>query len=379
MVLVGLNLRPLLTSVSPLLPDIRAATGMGFRTASLLTVLPVVMMGAVALLGARIHGAIGDRYGIAAGLATIALACGYRYVAVSTPELVASAVVAGSGVAIIQALMPGMIKRCYPTSTTLVMGWYAAALMGGGGLGAMLSPWGAQWMHDWHAGLGMWAVLAGSTLAWWMVARIAAAPVVMAAPPSQGFCGSRRAWLLALYFGWLNGAYTSLVAWLPAFYAERGWSMQQSGALLATMTALQVVAGLLLPLLSRRRIDRRPWLALGLIAQCVGFAGLITAPYALPFAWIAILGFGLGATFSMGLILALDHLPDPRRAGELTAFVQGIGFMLAALSPLITGLIRDMTGSFIAAWWVLAGSSVALLVITLRFHPDSYVAAIPNG
>ena len=51
LVVVGLNLRPILASVSPLLADIRSATGMGFQTAALLTTLPVVCMGLVALLG----------------------------------------------------------------------------------------------------------------------------------------------------------------------------------------------------------------------------------------------------------------------------------------------------------------------------------------
>lgn len=43
-VLTGINMRPLLTSIGPLLPDIRAASGMSY-TAALLTALPVIAMG----------------------------------------------------------------------------------------------------------------------------------------------------------------------------------------------------------------------------------------------------------------------------------------------------------------------------------------------
>src|SRR5438132_615402 len=68
LVVVGLNLRPLLTSISPLLSDIKVATGMSFEAASMLTVLPVLAMGVVALAGARINRLIGDRHGIALGL-----------------------------------------------------------------------------------------------------------------------------------------------------------------------------------------------------------------------------------------------------------------------------------------------------------------------
>jgi CP family cyanate transporter-like MFS transporter len=42
---VALNLRAFLTASSPLLGEIRAATGLDFREAALLTVLPMLAMG----------------------------------------------------------------------------------------------------------------------------------------------------------------------------------------------------------------------------------------------------------------------------------------------------------------------------------------------
>lgn len=42
-------MRPLLTSIGPLLPDIRAASGMSYTLAALLTALPVIAMGVLAL------------------------------------------------------------------------------------------------------------------------------------------------------------------------------------------------------------------------------------------------------------------------------------------------------------------------------------------
>lgn len=45
LVLIGINMRPLLTSIGPLLPQLQHATGMSFTTVSLLTALPVIAMG----------------------------------------------------------------------------------------------------------------------------------------------------------------------------------------------------------------------------------------------------------------------------------------------------------------------------------------------
>ena len=47
---VTLNLRPILTSIGPLLEDIRLGTGIGYQQAALLTALPVLCMGLVPLM-----------------------------------------------------------------------------------------------------------------------------------------------------------------------------------------------------------------------------------------------------------------------------------------------------------------------------------------
>lgn len=62
LVVLGLNLRPILSSISPLLGEIRLATGLSFQSSALLTSLPVVCMGLVALVGIRVEAQLGDRH-----------------------------------------------------------------------------------------------------------------------------------------------------------------------------------------------------------------------------------------------------------------------------------------------------------------------------
>ncbi|MFP3740075.1 MFS transporter, partial [Burkholderia sp. SIMBA_019] len=68
----------------------------------------------------------------------------------------------------------------------------------------------------------------------------------------------RRAWTLGLHFGLVNGGYTSLVAWLPAYYQQHGASVEASGSLPAALTVFQAASALLLPLAAARSTDRRP-------------------------------------------------------------------------------------------------------------------------
>jgi CP family cyanate transporter-like MFS transporter len=324
-------------------------------------------------------------------LATIAAACASRLFADAALPLLVSAALAGIGVGLVQALMPAVIKRTWPTRVGWAMGLYSAALMGGGGLGAVGSPWIARVANDWQAGLAAWALPAAlAWLVWFLVT-----PPESASPRGrhkdarwlQCF-GNRRAWLLAAYFGLINGGYSSLVAWLPHFYAQQGWRAERAGAALAWMTVAQLIAALVMPALARGRRDLRPWLAAMLLAQLAGFAGLwFNAPasgvvallgFALPVPAVAtavVLGFGLGGAFALCMVLALDHLPDPRQAGALAAFMQGFGFMIAALAPFVTGWVRESSGGFGSAWIYLGAIVVLLLPLTWFFDPRRYARA----
>jgi CP family cyanate transporter-like MFS transporter len=227
----------------------------------------------------------------------------------------------------------------------------------------------------------MWAVPAALACVCWLAlqrrtlafegrtaAHLAASPT----HPPVAIWKKRRAWALGLHFGLVNGGYTTLVAWLPAYYQQRGASVAHSGSLLAAMTVFQAASALLLPLAAASFRDRRPWLVAGLSAQLIGIVGLLAYPDALPLAWVAIAGAGLGGTFSLTLVTALDHADDHRLAGRLVAFVQGVGFIVAAISPIIAGRLRDLTGSFTAAWIMLAACIAAMIALTFAFSPRSY-------
>jgi hypothetical protein len=83
--------------------------------------------------------------------------------------------------------------------------------------------------------------------------------------------------------------------------------------------------------------------------------------------WVAMIGLGLGACFSLSLTLTLEHLRTPAEAGSLAAFVQGMGFIVTGIVPYITGWLRDVSGDFQASWTLLTCTVLAMLLVTARF------------
>lgn len=372
---LGLNLRPILTTIGPLLAEIRADTGLGLQGASLLTVIPVLCMGSVALFLPWLARWLPEHRGVACSLLAIAGACLWRLWAEHGGGLIASAALAGTGVAIVQALVPGIVKRWFPQRVPMALGLYSSSLMAGGGIAATLGPRIAH-LADWHVGLGVWALPALAALVLWATARPREATAATERGPVLNFFGNRRAWLLAIYFGAANGGYTSMIAWLPMFYRQLGWSAQDAGGLIGVMTIFQVIGAFALPLLARRTPDRRPWLMAMLVMQLCGIVGLLLSPLTGTVLWVALIGCGLGSMFPLCLTLTLDHLPDARAAGYLAAFVQGIGFIITGIIPYAVGWLREVTGGFQMPWLLLIAIVIASTATTLRFAPAGYTRAI---
>lgn len=375
--IIGLNLRPFITSIGPLAADIRAETGLGLQGMSLLTLVPMILMGLVAFVGPSLQSGIGARRSIIAALAVLGTGSVLRLFSNSGWALVATAAVIGFGVAIVQAVFPGVIKRMFPEHAARVMGLYSSMLMGGGAFGAKVSPLVADTTGDWHMGLAWLAIPAvfAVFLAW----------VYLPADNQSGPAGNvasrllrrPRTWLLMACFGLVNGGYSSAVAWLAPSYQAQGWSGPASGSLLAVMAVSQAASALFFPMLIGRDGDRRKWVWLTLLFQAAGFAGLGFWPQLAPSIWAALIGAGLGGCFALSMVVALDHLAVPAHAGALSALMQGGGFLIAAIPPWIVAVLHDLTGGYQAGWMLHLTNVIIVMVLTYRLAPHTYEKALP--
>ncbi|VVM62743.1 cyanate transporter [Pseudomonas fluorescens] len=372
-ILVALNLRPSMAAVGPLLSAIRGDIPLSFTVASLLTMLPVMAMGLAMFFGIGISQRLGEQRTVFLSLLIIGLATLSRLFIESAAELIASAVLAGIGIALIQALMPALIKSRFADNVALCMGLYVTSIMGGAAIAASFAPLVMVQTGSWRSGLAIWAILALLALLFWWSQRSQLSSTVMAATRKDSFFANSRAWLLAIFFGLGTASYTCVLAWLAPYYVEKGWSEQNAGLLLGFLTAMEVISGLVVPAIANRSRDRRAVLMALLALIIVGFCGLILSPQQFSLLWPCLLGLGIGGLFPMSLIVSLDHLDNPQRAGALTAFVQGIGYLIAGLSPLLAGMIRDRLGSFEWAWWSLTAVMGLMLLMVWRFDPRHYL------
>ncbi|MFM4731407.1 MFS transporter [Aeromonas salmonicida] len=371
-ILIGLNLRPFLTAIGPLAQAIDNRLGLGMDTLAWLTLLPLWLIGVGVLITPGLRRLTGPSQLLGAALLLLGMGNAMRFDARSGALLIASAALCGLGSALVQGVLPGLIKQTFAHKVPLVMGIFSACMMGGGALGASLTPQLAASL-DWSRALALWSLPVLLAMVWlaWKV-RLPGAAVVAIPHGEQRLITLPRSWLLIGCFGIINSGYGIVVAWLAPAYMAQGWSAQQGGELVAWLALAQTASGLGLPLLAARKLDRRPWMGLAIIMQVAGFGGLWLAPQAAPILWCMLCGAGLGGSFSLIMVIALDHLPDPRRAGTLSALMQGFGFMLAATGPWVAARLHHLSGDFAAAWqWQLGGLALMSLLV-LRLDPRGY-------
>lgn len=370
--IVGLNLRPILASVGPLFSVLQGEAGLTATQFSLLTTLPVAMMGLAALCGPWLLARAGAVRGIMLGLFILLVACSLRGFSTSLTGLMGTALLGGASIGTIQALMPALIKKAYTQTASTIMSLFSTGIMAGAAVAAASAEPLFSWLTLKPA-LAMAGVLALLALMLWL--PLVKQPQGEQTAHESVTLSSSRTGLLLLFFGVGTGAYTLVLAWLPPLYIQAGWSARSSGYMLAWLTLTEVAAGFAVSALIGKFPDRRVPLITVLLLLLAGLLCLVFSPGTTPVLSTLLLGIGIGALFPLSLIVTFDHARTPAQAGKLLSKVQGGGYMIAALMPLVAGIVRDSSVSLTSAWLVMSAGVVLLIAIAFTFKPAVNVQA----
>ncbi len=352
-VLTAFDLRTAVSSIGPLLEEVRRDVGLSAGQAGLLTALPLLCFAAVGALAGRAARGAGSERVLAVALGLVSVGSAARAVADGPVPFLACSALAFAGVAVGNVLLPVIVKQHFPRRVGPMTAVYSTVLALGAGTAAagsvplaeLAAAWGRT-ASGWRFGLGSWALPAAAAAVLWLLTRphAASAGSTRAGHPALGTVTSRRLrWALAGFFGAQALQAFVVMGWFGEFFREAGAPARTAGYLLAVVAAVSVPVSLLVPWLAGRARSQRGLVVALTLVSALALAGLLTAPLAGAWWWALLLGVGTG-NFPLALTLFGLRSATAAQTAALSVFAQSTGYVLAAAGPLLTGWLHGLAG-----------------------------------
>jgi CP family cyanate transporter-like MFS transporter len=259
--------------------------------------------------------------------------------------------VALAGIAIGNVLLPVLVKAHFPDRAGLITGVYTMTLIFGTSAAAAASVPVAHAVGNWRAGLGVWAALAVVAVLPWLRPAFTRTPAVSATSTTTTVRiranRTRLGWAMAIYFGAQALSGYATMGWLAQMFRDATFSPTAAGLLLAAVPAFGMPIALLMPTIAGRLRDLRGLVLISSAAMIASYLGLALAPHGAAVLWVALLAIGQGA-FPLSLAMIGMRARTAEGTVALSAFAQSAGYLIAALGPLLVGVLYEATGGWTA-------------------------------
>ncbi|MFD2474357.1 CynX/NimT family MFS transporter [Amycolatopsis silviterrae] len=361
--LIATNLRAAITTLGPILNLVQTDQQLSSVAASVLVSVPLIAFAVCSPIAPKVAAKLGLERALGAAVLLLAVGIVLR----STPPqllLWAGTVLLGVAIAILNVLLPALVKRDFPTRIGPITGAYTAVQSGVAAIAAGVAvPLAGQEAGGWRLSLGIWAGLALVALGVFLpqLRRSAAAPALAGTTGAARPWTSALAWQVTVFMGLQSLAFYVLVTWLSSIEHAAGISSVTAGFHQLFFNLSGLAGSLVCSALIHRLPDQRAVAITGSLLMAAALTGLLIAP-GLGVLWAIVAGFAGGITLALSLSLfglRTKHYAD---AGALSGMAQAAGYTLAALGPIAIGAIHDATSSWTPALGVLIGLALVQTV-----------------
>jgi len=346
-------------SVSAMMPALKQQFHLAPVQVSIALALPVLL----GSLGRIPLGLLTDRFG------------GRRIFSITMAVSVVAAFLMGAVSSYQQLLIFGFLigiaLASFAVGVGFVSGWYspqrqgfALGVYGAGNIGQSLAAFGAPFLFR-QFGLRNTFWIFGSILALWLVVFLLLAQnPPRSAPPKKlrqmlQPLSSRMSWVLSFFYFLTFGGFVAMSIYLPMFLTEifhltpQDAGMRTAGFVVLA-TVMRPIGGWLADKIGGLKILLWVFLAVAVLAV------FLTSQHIVGFTigalgMAAAIGLGNGAVFK----LVPEHFPQS--VGAVTGLVGAAGGLGGFFPPLVLGVVRQQTGSFVWGFMFLGLFALACL------------------
>ena len=376
LILVALNLRIAVTTAASLLVPLQEMGALTPAAAVLVPSIPTAIFAVAGVGTPRLAARLGIERTIRWGM--LALTAGLALRVIADPAaIVAGTVIATGGLAVVNILLPAVVRSRFPGRIGPVTTAYSMSMSLGSAAGAAVAVPVAEWLGSPNLGLAIWALPAAIGLVVWTFVT-SSAPTQPAAAggndPDQHALSSQApaaakpaapkpplpagTWLLAAYFAMQSLVSYVVMGYVPAIAIDAGIPAARAGLLLGIAMAVGIPGTIVVVSFVRSAAWLRFGFVLVAVASGSGMLGFLLAPTLAPELWAALLGLGM-CVFPLVLALIAGMGASARETSRVSGLAQSVGYTVATLGPLGAGAMRQVSGSWTE---VLVGVTVLIAV-----------------
>ncbi|ARD49402.1 transporter [Sporosarcina sp. P37] len=346
------TIRSPLTSVGPIIGNIRDQLQITNSLAGFLTTIPLLAFAIVSPFTPR----LAKRYGLSRTLfySMIILLLGIimRSIGNSTLLLIGTFLI-GVGIAFANVLLPSLLKLSFPLHIGLMTGLYSVSMSISATLASgIAAPIANQTSYGWQGALGIWGVITFLAIIVWIPQILKKKEIVKTAQknkktkPAAPLLRSPLAWSITVFMGLQSFLFYTTASWIPVVLQTGGMTDEAAGWMLALVQLAQLPMMFIIPVIADKVHDQRG-LVIGVFAcYLIGYGGVQFGSESLTALWMIFIGLGGGSAFGLAMMFFTLRTSTPAQAASISGMAQSIGYLLAAVGPVLFGSLHDYSGSW---------------------------------
>lgn len=352
-IFVAFNLRPGITSVGPLFGMIREDLSLANWSAGLLTSLPLLAFAIISPIAPALGRRISNERAILVGLLVLVIGIGIRSFAIIFFVFIGTILV-GLGIAICNVLLPGFIKEKFPLKVALMTGVYSTLMSVFAASASGFSiPLAVNLKLGWQMALAVWMIPAIIAIfIWTYLSRKKVennqVEIRYISPGGKGkMWRSPLAWQIALFMGLQSTMFYVTISWLPEILTAYGVNITTAGWLVSIAQFVGLPASFIVPIIAGKFASQRVLIITLGTMMITGFSGLLIGSSMISLMiCIVLIGLSLSGNFALALTFLGLRAKDASDAAELSGMAQSVGYLLAAVGPVMVGLLYDLTNNW---------------------------------
>lgn len=373
-ILFAATLRTPLTVVGPIISFIRESLGISNVLAGFLTTIPLLAFAVISPFAPRIARKFGLEWTLFYSVLLLCVGIGLRSVGITSLLLIGTVLI-GVAIAFGNVLIPSYFKLKFPLHIGLLTGIYTVSMNTSSGLGAGVSYAIAE-AAGWQVALGLALVIGLLTLIAWLPllrGRKVDMLIPSNATPRKKLWRSPLAWAVAGALGLQSLIFYCSTTWIPEIFVAQGIDANSAGWMVSIMQLSQIPMTFLIPIIASKLESQRSIVVFFTTCYLIGMSGIFMEWTNLAMLWVVFLGFGGGASFGLALMFFTLRTKTAYEAAELSGFAQSIGYLFAAIGPVLFGFLHDATGSWTLPMGLFIVTACALFIAAFYSAQNRYV------